>query len=125
MVRNVPIQERAPMSVPALLTLCFVSACFYVLAAAVMKVAVGLPFLLIVLPVCATLGVAAWFESLALPTARIGIVLVTILAFEALIGAGVALALGERYSAREMLGLGAIHVGIALVFGAEGASRAS
>ena len=113
------------MSASALLALCFASAAFQVLATAVMKVSIGIPFLLLVLPVCATLGLAAWFESMALPVARIGIVLVTILAFEVIITAAVALALGERYSLREGAGLAAILVGTAILFCPEGGPRKS
>ena len=103
------------MSPPLLLALCAVSAAFYVTAAAVMKLAGGAPFLLLVLPVFAALGVAAWFESQALTSDRFGLVVLLILASEVLITAGVALALGERYGLRELAGLLMIVIGMAIV----------
>ena len=73
------------------------------------------------LPVYAALGVAAWFESLALPGNRFGIVVLLILASEVLITAGVAVALGEHYSLREIAGILMIVVGMAVVCQGDGA----
>ena len=112
------------MSAPLLLGLCFASVAFYALVTLMLKVATGIPFLLLVLPICAALGLAAWLESLALPAARIGVVLALILAFEVLITAAVTLALGESYRLREIAGLAAIIVGIVSLFGSEEAARA-
>lgn len=103
------------MSTPFVLLLCASSAAFYVVAAAVMKLAGGLPFVLLLLPVFAALGFAAWFETAALTGSRFGIVGLTILASEVLITAGVAVALGERYSLREIAGLLLIVAGVAIV----------
>lgn len=108
------------MSFTTLVCLCVASAAFYVLATAVLKLAGGTPFLILLLPVCAMLGLAAWFESMALPGARLGIVLILILAFEVLLTAACSLALGERYTGREIGGLLAILIGLAVLFDAEG-----
>jgi hypothetical protein len=105
------------MAVPHVLALCLASATFYAGAAAVMKLAGGTPFLLLAVPLCAALGLAAWFESLALPGNRLGIVVLLIIGSEVLITAGVCLVLGERYSFREVAGLLIIFGGILLVFG--------
>ncbi len=113
------------MSAPLLLALCAISAAFYVAAAAIMKLGGGVPFALLLLPVFAALGVAAWFESLALPANRFGIVVLLILASEVIITAGVAVALGERYSLRELAGLLLIVVGMAVVCQADGARAES
>lgn len=109
------------MSVALLVALCVTSAACYVAAAAVMKVAGGTAFVLVLLPVLVTLGLAARFESLALAGNRFGIVVLLILAAEVLITAGVAVALGERYSLREVAGLVMIVVGIVVVCEADGA----
>lgn len=111
------------MQTPLVLVLCVASATFYVAAAAVMKIAGGIPFLLLLVPVFAALGLAAWFESSALATQRFGLVGLTILASEVLITAGAALALGERYSPREIGGLLLIVLGIVIV--CHGEARAS
>jgi uncharacterized membrane protein len=108
------------MSVPLLLVLCATSAGFYVGATALMKIAGGTPFLMLLLPVLATLGIAAWVESLALPHNRFGIVGLLILSSEVLITACVAVALGERYSLREILGLTLIVIGLVVVCEADG-----
>lgn len=108
------------MSVTVLFGLCLVSAFFYMLAAVVMKLWTGTPFVLLVVPVCLALGTAAWFESMALPGARMGIVLVLILACEAMLGAGVAVALGESYGRRELFGLASILLGVAILYNGEG-----
>ena len=113
------------MSPPLLVALCALSAAFYVAAGAVMKVAGGLPFVLLLVPVLAALALAAWFESLALPASRFGMVALLILAFEVLIAFGAAAALGERYSGRELLGLVVIVAGIAIVYDANAARAAS
>lgn len=105
------------MCTPMMLALCFASAAFYALVTVVLKVTSGVPFLFLVPLICVALGVAAWIESLVLPAARIGIVLALILAFEVLITAAVALALGESYRLREFAGLGAILIGIVILFG--------
>jgi multidrug transporter EmrE-like cation transporter len=110
------------MSAP-LLVLCATSAGFYVAAAVVMKLASHMPFLLLLLPVYAALGLAAWFESLALPGNRLGIVVLLILAGEVLLTAAVAFALGERYGLREIAGLLVIVAGIAVVCSADTPSR--
>ena len=109
------------MPAPLLLLLCATSAGFYVTAAAVMKLGGGVPFLLLLIPVYAALGVAAWFESLALPGNRFGIVVLLILASEVLITAGVAVALGEHYSPREIAGILMIVVGMVVVCQGDGA----
>ena len=103
------------MSTPLVLLLCATSAGFYVAAAAVMKLAGGLPFLLLLVPVLATLGTAAWFESQALLGNRFGIVVLAILASEVLITAGTAISLGERYSLRELAGIAMIVAGMVVV----------
>ena len=105
---------------PVLLCLCLASAIFYVLAAVVLKLWSGTSYLVIVLPVCAALGIAAWFESMALPGARMGIVFVLILAFEAALGAGAAVMLGESYGRREIVGLATILAGIAILYLGQG-----
>jgi drug/metabolite transporter (DMT)-like permease len=112
------------MSGPFLLLLCATSAGFYVAATAVMKLAGNVPFLLVLLPVYAALGLAAWFESTALTTNRFGLVGLLILASEVVLTAGVAIALGERYSLREVAGLALIVAGVAVVFAADGAEPA-
>ena len=116
------------MSGPFLLLLCATSAGFYVAATAVMKLAGNVSFLLVLLPVYAALGLAAWFESTALTTSRFGLVGLLILASEVVLTAGVAIALGERYSLREIAGLALIVAGVAVVFAhgqAEPAPRAA
>jgi hypothetical protein len=112
------------MSALMLLALCLASAAFYVLASLVLKLGVGVPFLLLLAPVCLALGVAAWFESLALPTARLGVVLVLILAFEVVLTWAISIAIGESYGAREMVGLISILAGIAILYDAEGTQAA-
>lgn len=107
------------MTAPILVTLCLVSASFYVAATLVLKFGSGLPFLLLLAPVFCALGLAAWFESLALPSARLGIVLLLILAFEVVLTAGVSFALGEAYRPSELLGMATILLGIVILFSAE------
>ena len=85
-----------------------------------MKLGAGTPFLLLLLPVCAALGLAAWFESQTLAVTRFGLVALLILGSEVLLTAGVAVTLGERYSLREIAGLLLIVAGIAVVYEAEG-----
>ncbi len=104
------------MPTPVLLALCLTSASFSVLATVVLKLWSGTSYLVIVLPVCFALGTAAWFESMALPGARLGIVFVLILAFEAMLGIGVAVLFGESYGLREVVGLATILVGIAILY---------
>ena len=103
------------MSAPLLFLLCALSAAFYVAAAAVMKLGGAMPFLPVIVAVYVALGIAAWFESRALPIDRFGMVVLLIIAFEVLITAGVALALGERYSLRETAGLAMIVAGMVVV----------
>ncbi len=112
------------MSSLALLGLCFASAVFYTGAAVVMKLGIGLPFLWLVPAVLLSLVVAARIEIVALHGARLGHVVVMIIAFEVLITTLVALALGERYALRELAGFFTILVGIALLVDAEGAHPA-
>ncbi|MCW5710715.1 hypothetical protein [Shinella sp.] len=104
------------MSNLVFLTLCFASASFYVLASVVMKAFGHIPFLVLLAPVAAALAAAAWFEVSLLRTGRLGHVFLFILAFEVLITAAVALVvLRESYDVRELAGLAAICIGVALV----------
>ena len=111
------------MSAPLLVLFCALSASFYVAAALVMKLAGAMPILPVLLAVFVALGIAAWFESRALPIDRFGMVVLLILAFEVLITAGAALAFGERYSLREMAGILMIVAGMIVV--CSGAPRPS
>ena len=112
------------MSGPLLLLLCVTSAGCYVAAAAAMKLAASVPFLLLLLPVYVALGLAAWFESSALSGNRFGLVGLLILASEVVLTASVALALGERYSLPEVAGLALIVAGVAVVVATDRAESA-
>lgn len=107
------------MSSFALLGLCFASAAFYTGAGVVMKLGLGLPFLWLVPAVLMSLAIAARIETAALHGARMGYVVVVIIAFEVMMTSLVALALGERYALREVAGFLAIFVGVALLTDAE------
>jgi drug/metabolite transporter (DMT)-like permease len=112
------------MSTPLVLLLCAMSAVFYVAAPALMKLGGGAPVLLLVLPVVAALGVAAWFEGQALHAARFGIVVLAIQALELLITAGVAISIGERYSLREIAGVALVVAGMIVASQGEGHPQA-
>ncbi len=103
------------MSAPLVLALCAISAACYVAASVVLKLGGHLPFLLLLMPVCGALALAAWFESTALSGNRLGIVALLIMGCEFLVTAGVAIGFGERYSSRELAGLLVIAGGIAIV----------
>ncbi len=103
------------MSSFMLLGLCFASAVFYTGAAVVMKLGLGVPFLWLVPAILLSLVLAARIETFALHGARMGLVVVVIIAFEVVITTLVALALGERFALRELAGFVAILVGVALL----------
>ena len=89
-----------------------------------MKVGLGLPFLWLVLAAPPSLVFAARIETVAPRGGRLGHVGVMIIAFEAQITFRVALALGERCAPRDLAGILAILIGVALLADAEGARPA-
>lgn len=103
------------MSSLVILGLCFASAAFYTGAGVVMKLGLNLPFLWLVPAILVSLAIAARIETVALHGARMGHVVVVIIAFEVLMTSLCALALGERYALRELAGFVAILIGVALL----------
>lgn len=105
------------MPASSLMVLCLASALCYVVPTVAMRLGGSLPFLLLLVPVLAFQGLAAWFEFHALLGRRLLIVALLIPAIELMVLVGVALGLGERYSAREVAGLLLIAGGMVLLAG--------
>ena len=109
-----------------MIAMCFASAAFYVAATVVMKLFGGFHFALLLVPIAITFFPAAWFEVMVLRDGRLGQVFLLIFAFEIVITAFLAfVVLRETYTAREVLGLVTIVIGIALMFHGGGTRTAA